>query len=133
MMRGLLSSLHRVLVIAMMPFGLFRRSSAAARLMGSIGALFFVIGMAFIVFGIDLGRVDAWIVRQGGLLDAVGSALFRVLSFFVMLLGALLAALPVLHRTTGRAAVPPDERAGLGTLTVGLLFVYFAWFGAFGR
>jgi len=54
-------------------------------------------------------------------------------SFVVMLIGAALAAMPVLHRTTERAAVPPAERAGFGTLIVGLLLGYFAWFGAFGR
>jgi hypothetical protein len=132
-MRGLLSFLRRVLVIVMTPLELFRPRSPGALLVGSIGALFFVIGLAFKAFGIDLGRVDAWIERQGGLLDAVGSALFRVLCFVVMLIGAALAAMPVLHRTTERAAVPPAERAGFGTLIVGLLLGYFAWFGAFGR
>jgi len=104
-MRGLLSFLRRVLVIVMTPLELFRPRSPGALLVGSIGALFFVIGLAFKAFGIDLGRVDAWIDRQGGLLDAVGSALFRVLCFVVMLIGARMAAMPVLHRTTERATV----------------------------
>ena len=111
-MRGLLSFLRRVLVIVMTPLGLFRPRSPGALLVGSIGALFFVIGLAFKAFGIDLGRVDAWFGRQGGLLDAVGSALFRVLCFVVMLIGAALAAMPVLQRTTERAAMPPRSAPG---------------------
>ena len=132
-MRGLLSFLRRVLVIVMTPLGLFLPRSPGALLVGSIGALFFVIGVAFKAFGIDLGRVDAWIERQGGLLAAVGSALFLVLGFVVMLNEGALAAMPVLHRTTERAAVPPAERAGFGTLIFGLLLGYFAWFDAFGH
>ena len=46
-MRGLLSFLRRVLVIVMTPLGLCRPRSPGALLVGSIGALFFVIGLAF--------------------------------------------------------------------------------------
>jgi hypothetical protein len=52
--------------------------------------------------------------------------------FVLMLVGVLLAAMPVLHRTTERTSEPPAERAGVGTLLFGLLLAYFSWFGAFG-
>lgn len=131
-MGGLPSFLRRVLVAAMTPFERFGPQAGVARLLGGLGAVFFVIGLVLVVFGVDLDSVDRWIERHGGLLDAVGSAVFGVFCFGVLLIGLLLAAMPVLHRTLDRESTPPAERAGVGSLLGGLLLAYFAWFGAFG-
>lgn len=131
-MGGLLTFLKRALVVAMTPFERFRPQSGAAQLVGGLGAVFFVIGLVLVLFGVDLDSVDRWIDRHGGALNAVGNALFRMVCFVLMLVGVLLAAMPVLHRTTERTSVPPAERAGVGTLLFGLLLAYFSWFGAFG-
>ena len=131
-MKDLIDFLWRGLVLAMTPIHRFRLHSGAARFLGSTGALFFVVGLVFVLFGGDLGRLDAFIDRQGGWLDALGSLLFRLLFLGLFFAGMGFAAMPVVHRTIDRAAVPNDERAGCGSLIVGLLLAYFAWIGVFG-
>ncbi len=131
-MAGLFEFLRRVLVAVMTPFERFGPQAGVARLLGGLGAMFFVIGLVLVVFGVDLDSVDRFIERHGGLLNAIGSAVFRVFCFGLLLVGLLLAAMPVLHRTIDRKSTPPAERAGVGSLIGGLLLAYFAWFGVFG-
>jgi hypothetical protein len=116
----------------MTPIHRFRLHSGAARFLGSAGALFFVVGLVFVLFGGDLGRLDAFIEGQGGWLDAMGSFLLRLVFLGLFFAGMGFASMPVVHRTMDRAAVPKDERAGIGSLIAGLLLAYFSWIGVFG-
>lgn len=84
--------------------------------------LFMVIGGALVAFGFDLDQVDRWIDAQGGWLDAVGRALFKLLLVFVLLMCLAIVAGALFDRKN-------RERPGMVAVVVALLIAWFAGAG----
>jgi hypothetical protein len=99
-----------------------RPGSRGSQLFLFLFLLFFVIGLALILFGFDLGQVDLWLEGQSGWLDAVGSLIFRGICGLVLLICIALAIDKILRRNR------PDS-VHWGCVPGLLLIAYFAWFG----
>jgi hypothetical protein len=109
-----------------------------------LAAILFLTGLVLTLlgalFGFSLDDVDRWLEAHGGLLNAVGSLLFRVvcgIAFLICVatfLGALFARLrpgsgdPVAPEA-GERAGPPGWGCALLAIPVG----YFAWIGMVAR
>jgi hypothetical protein len=104
--------------------GLRPRSGASALVL-FLFLIFFIIGLALMLLGFDLGDVDRWIDAQGGWLDAVGSALFRVASGLILLLCLFMIGGAIFDRKSA-------ERPGIGCALLAVVVGYFAWFGITG-
>jgi hypothetical protein len=101
-------------------FGWIVQLCAAIFLIGVILAL---LGL---VFGFSLDDVDAWLAAHGGLFNAAGKALLRVLFGVVLLLCLFVAASPLLFRED------KANRLGWGCWLLTLPVGYLAWIGTFG-
>jgi len=84
-----------------------RFGSGAAQLYGFLYLLFFCVAIVLVLLGLDLEKVDLWLDRQGGWLDAVGTVLFDILIFIIGALCAFYAASFFFPKSWG-------EKAGLG-------------------
>jgi hypothetical protein len=99
--------------------GLRPRSGASALVL-FLFLILFPIGLVLVLLGFDFGDVDAWLERQSGWLDAVGTLLFRGIAGFTLLMCVLLVVSAVVDRKS------PD-RIHLGCLPGIAILAYFAW------
>jgi uncharacterized membrane protein (UPF0182 family) len=102
-----------------------RPGSAASGLYLFLFLIFFLVGLALLLLGFDLGEVDRWIAAQAGWLDAVASFLFRAGCAVVM----LICAVTVWGAAFDRG---DEERPGIGCALAAIVVAYFAWFGIVG-
>ncbi len=113
---------------------------------------FFALGLLLVVSGFGLDRADRWIDANAGLLDAVGSWLFRIVCGVILALcaGTVVAGiwgkLVSPRGNIGDAAdfvadpaanvgeVDPEagRPVGWGAIVVAAIVGYFAWFGVVG-
>lgn len=100
-----------------------RFGSGANRLYVFLFLVFLLIGLVLVLFGFDLGDVDAFLEAQGGWLEALGDRLFRIAAGLVLLLCIAMVGLQVFARR--------EEKPGLGCAIAAVVIGYFAWFGTF--
>jgi len=107
--------------------------SPASGLVLFLFVMVFLVGLLLVLLGVDLNRLDLWLDDHAHQLDAVGSALFRLLCGFVLAMCALLVGAALWQRiVTSRKEVEEEDRIGLGAVLVAALIGYFAWFGVVG-
>jgi hypothetical protein len=104
--------------------GLRPRSGASALIL-FLFLIFFLVGLVLMLFGFNIGRLDALIDAQAGRIDAVASFLFRIVCGLVILLCLFTIGTAVFGRKN-------PERPGVGCALVAVLVAYFAWFGVTG-
>jgi hypothetical protein len=104
--------------------GLRPRSGASAPYL-FLFLIFFLAGLVLLLFGINIGSLDAWIDIHAAGIDSVASFLFRVVCGLVILLCLFMVGGAIFDRKN-------PERPGVGCVLVALLVAYFAWFGVFG-
>ena len=101
-----------------------RFGSGAAALYTFLFLLLFLIGLALVLLGFDLGDVDRWLDAQSGWIDAIASLMFRAVCAGILLLCLFMIG----SATFGRRN---PGRPGLGCAFLALIVGYFAWFGIF--
>lgn len=109
--------------------GELRPGSRASALYLFLVLVFAVVAILLLALGFDLGDVDAWLDRQGGWLDALGTIAFRALLACVLLACTLMGGLALRgigRRLAGRRAA---DDPGWGTLLLALVIGYFAAVG----
>ncbi|HYD13878.1 MAG TPA: hypothetical protein VEC11_13600 [Allosphingosinicella sp.] len=93
-----------------------------------LAAFLFVTGLVLallgLLLGFDLGDVDAWLEAQGGVLNAVGVLLLRILCGIVLLLCVLALVAPFFWRKDKDA-----DRPGWGCALLAIPVGWFAWVG----
>jgi len=110
-----------------------RPRSPASGLVLFLFVMAFLVGLILVLLGVDLNRVDIWLDDHAHQLDAIGSALFRLLCGFVLAMCALLVGGGLWQLFDARRRkVEGHDRIGLGTVLVAVLIGYFAWFGVVG-
>lgn len=113
-----------------------------------LAVVLFVIGLVLTLLGFDLNEVDLWLEAHGGLINALGSGLFRAFCGVVLLLCAFAVGYSLwLHgirfreKFTKAEVLSVDKRKALGVgeepvgcigIAVFAVVGYFAWFGTFG-
>lgn len=102
-----------------------RFGSGSAALYTFLFVILFLIGLALVLLGFDLGDVDRWLDSQGNWLDAVGSLAFRGVCLGILLLCLFMIGSAIFARRS------PD-RPGFGCAFLALIVGYFAWFGVIG-
>jgi uncharacterized membrane protein YraQ (UPF0718 family) len=107
-----------------------RPRSPASGLYLFLFLLFFIIGLVLVLLGVDLDRLDLWIEAQGGWLDALGSALFRVFCGLILAVCAFAVVGGVAQRIV--PSMQGEDRIGIGMMIGAALVGYFAWFGVVG-
>ena len=110
--------------------GDLRPRSPASGLYLFLFLLFFIVGLALVLFGVDLERVDLWIEAQGGWLDALGSALFRLFCGLVLGICAIAIVGGLAQRIV--PSMRGEDRIGIGMMIGAAVIGYFAWFGVAG-
>jgi hypothetical protein len=104
--------------------GLRPRSGASALYL-FLFLIFFLVGLILLLFGINIGSLDALIDAHAGRIDSVASFLFRVVCGLVMLLCLFMIGGAIFDRNN-------PERPGVGCALVAVVVAYFAWFGVTG-
>lgn len=107
-----------------------RPRSGASALYLFLFLIFAIVAIILMLLGVELEDADRWIDAQGGWLDAVGSALFRLVCGVIVFCCAGLFAGGVWHLI--RPPAKKDDRIGLGTAIGAGVIGYFAWFGVIG-
>ena len=102
-----------------------RFGSGAAALYTFLFLIFFLIGLALVLLGFDLGDVDRWLEAHGGWIEAVADLLFRAVCAGILLLCLFMIGGAIFDRRN-------PERPGLGCAFLALIVAYFAWFGVTG-
>ena len=85
----------------------------------------FLIGLALVLLGFDLGDVDRWLDAQGRWIEAVANLLFRAVSAGFTLLCRFMIGWAIFGRRN-------PEKPGLGCAFFALIGAYFAWFWVIG-
>lgn len=104
--------------------GLRPRSGASALYL-FLFLIFFLIGLILLLFGVNIGSLDAWIDAHAVRIDSVASFLFRMVCGLVILLCLFTIGGAIFDRKN-------PERPGIGCALVAVLVAYFAWFGVTG-
>jgi len=102
-----------------------RFGSPAARLLGCLFLVFFVIGVVLALLGFDLAEVDRWLDARGGWIETIGIILFRGFwaLVFLVCMGIIVTA-PFMR--------DDPDRLGYGCLLGLAIVAWFAWFGMTG-
>lgn len=88
-----------------------------------------IIGLILMALGIDLDTADRWIDAQGGWLDAIGTALFRIVCGLVLLCCVGLVQGGLWQAVFQRGKGSKDDRIACLAIGVAAVIGYFAWFG----
>lgn len=104
--------------------GLRPRGGASALVL-FLFLIFFLAGLALVLLGVDLGKVDALIDSRAGRIGAVAGFLFRAACGLVILLCLLTIGASIFDRAN-------PGRPGAGCALAAALVAYFAWFGVTG-
>jgi hypothetical protein len=98
--------------------------------------LFFILGLGLVLLGFDLAEVDLWLDAQGGLFDAVGTILLRIVCGLVLLLCILAWGWAIAARLKSRARSAraanggeAEKPPGWGCLLIAVPTAWFAWVG----
>jgi len=102
-----------------------RFGSGSAALYTFLFLIFFLIGLALVLLGFNLGDVDLWLDAQSGWIEAIADFLFRAVCAGILLLCLFMIGGAIFDRRN------PD-RPGWGCAFVALIVGYFAWFGVVG-
>lgn len=121
-----------------------RYVSGASILLSFLFFLFFAIGLVLVLFGFDLAKVDLWLDRNGGVLDLIGTILFKVVLAGILLICALVVLSPLLDLFDRGDTASTDNTRGartrqaasspLGTgcaVLIALAIGYFCFVGLF--
>jgi hypothetical protein len=73
-----------------------RYASGASILLSFLFFVFFAIGLVLVLFGFDLAKVDLWLDRNGGVLNLIGTILFKIVLAGILLICALVVLSPLL-------------------------------------
>ena len=133
---GLLGGLWRIARASHVDIGGgLRPGSGASAIYIFLFLVFALVAILLLALGFDLDTVDAWLARQGGWLDALGTIAFKAMLAFVLLMCLILGGMAVRgigrrilgRRRTGKA--PEEQELGWGTLLLALVLGYFAAVG----
>lgn len=106
-----------------------RPRSGASALYLFLFLVFAIVALILLALGIDLDTADRWIDAQGGWLDALGTALFRLLCGVVLLCSAGVVLGGLWQAVFRRGKTKEEDRIGCLAIGVAAVIGYFAWFG----
>ena len=101
-----------------------RPGSANAVFVTFLILLFTLIGIVLALMGFDIADVEAWLDAHGGLFDAIGTVLFKILLGFILLICVFTIAGAIFDRRN-------PERPGVIMSIVAALIGYFCAVGLF--
>ena len=101
-----------------------RPGSRASGLVVFLFLVFFLVGLALVLLGFDLGDVDRWIDAQSGWLDVIGTILFRIVCGVLLVL-----CLPQFYLYVAHLNDP--VRPGCACLIMAAIVGYLGYIGAF--
>jgi hypothetical protein len=107
-----------------------RAGSGASAITIFFFLVFFVVGAILMVLGVDLDDADRWIDAQTGWLDWIGSRLFNLLGFVILLLSVVVFGGGLWQRLFGGDAPQSGEedgRLGLGCILFAPVAGWFGW------